>query len=92
MKMVYSYKQVQLENLIEAIQEMSLTNTLQQEGLSFCITKYQTRKHPAPDCSCAEGFSFTRANIDLSRWHGNLFIGTLEILVESLFEDGRLVS
>ena len=36
MRMVYSHKQAQLENHVEAIQEISLQNTFQHEGLSFC--------------------------------------------------------
>ena len=90
MKMVYSHKELQLENLVEAIQEMSLTNTLQREGMSFCLTKYKTRQHPAPNYLCAEGFSITRATIDLSKWQGDFSIGTQVVLVESLFENGLL--
>ena len=66
MRMVYSHKQAQLENHVEAIQELSLQDTLQHGGLSFCITRYQTRKHTAPNCAYEEGFSVTKATIDLS--------------------------
>ena len=90
MRMVYSHKQTQLENHVEAIQELSLQNSLQYGGLSFCITRYQSLKHTAPNCACAEGFSITKATIDLSQWSGNLVAGNQEITVESLFENGLL--
>ena len=90
MRMVYSHKQAQLENHVEAIQELSLQDTLQHGSISFYITRYQTRKHTAPTCACVEGFSVTKATINLSRWCGNLVVGTQEMTVESLFENGLL--
>ena len=89
-RMVYSHKQAQLENHVEAVQELSLHDSLRHEGLSFCITRYQSRKHTAPNCAYAEGFSVTKATIDLSLWSGNLVVGNQEITVESLFENGLL--
>ena len=67
-----------------------MADLLQKDGFSFCITTYKTRQHQAPNYACAEGFSITRMTIDLSRWHGNFFIGSQEISVESLFENGLL--
>ena len=69
MKMIYSHKQLQLENMLEAVQKMSLTNTLPKDGLSFYITTYKTRQHSTPNCACLEGFSIIWATIDLSRRH-----------------------
>ena len=88
--MVYSHKQAQLKNHVKAIQELSLRDILQHGGLSFCITRYQTRKHTAPNCTCADGFSVTKATIDLPRWCRNLVVGTQEITVESSFENGLI--
>ena len=65
LKMVYFHKQIRLENLVEAIQEIFLNNTLKMEGLSFCLTRYKTGKHTAPNCLYEEGFSITKATIDL---------------------------
>ena len=90
MRMVYAYKQLQLENMVEALQEMAMTDLLQKDGLSFCIKKYQTRQHQAPNCACTASFSITWATIDLSGWHGNFLIGSQEISIESLFKNGLL--
>lgn len=90
MKMVYPHKQLQLENMVEALQEMAMIDLLQKDGLSFCITKYQTRQHEVLNCTCTTGFSITCATVDLSRWHGNFPIGCQEVSIESLFENGLL--
>ena len=82
--MVYSHKQTELENLVEVIQEMSLSDTLQKEGMSFCLTRYKTGRHTAPNCPCEKGFSITRATINLPRWQGNFTMGTQEVSVLSL--------
>ena len=88
MKIVYVHKQLQLENMVEALQEMTMTDLLQKDGLSFCITKYQTRQHEALNCACVTGFSIIHATIDLSRWHGNFPIRNQEVFIESLFKNG----
>ena len=90
MKMVYSHKQLQLKNLVEAIQEMSLNPELQKEGMSFCLTRYKSRRHTTPNCPCVDGFTKTKATMDLSRWQGNFSIRKQEISVFSLFENGLL--
>ena len=90
MKMVYNHKQLRLENLVEAIQEMALTDLLQKDGLSFCITNNKTGKHTSPKCAYADGFFITRATIDLSRWTGTFLIGDQEVSVQSLFENELL--
>ena len=41
MKMVYNHKQLQLENMVEAVQEMAMTDLLQKDDLSFFITTYK---------------------------------------------------
>ena len=87
MKMVYSHKQLQLENFVEAIEEISLNTELQKEGTTFYPTKYKTEKHITLNCPCAKGFTITKATIYLSRWQGNFTIGPQEISVSSLFEN-----
>ena len=90
MKKVYAHKQLQFENMVDTVQELSLSNSFRKGGLSFCITNYRTRQHSAPDCTHAEGFSITRAMVDLSRWEENFLMGSREISVETLFENGLL--
>ena len=88
--MVYSHKQLQLGNMTEAIQEMSLCNALQRVGIFFCLTRYKMGKYIAPNGPWEEGFPITKAVIDLSRWQEDFTIGTQEISVSSLFEQGLL--
>lgn len=86
MKMVYSHKQVELENLTCVVQEMAATPLLRKPGINFCITRYSQHRN----LQMPEEFTITQATVDLSRWAGEFTVGNQVISPNTLFENGLL--
>ena len=59
MTTLFSKKQVEFENLAEALEAMAMNAELHPQGINYVVTKYQKIYHEqAPkQCQCLKGFS-----------------------------------
>lgn len=70
---------------------MASSTLPQQNGLSFCLTKYKGSTYQdVQACICIEGFSIIQATVNLSERKENLQVGGLMISLDTLFEYGLL--
>lgn len=72
MKMVFSKKHAMYIAMVEALQDMASSTLPQQNGLSFCLTKYKgPTPHDVQACICIEGFSIIQAIVKSFKMEGS---------------------